>query len=86
MSTDGIARLGGDDFDKAIQKLVREKYQEETGDELEDYEYTLIQAEQDKIALSTRRKCLAGGDGEVGDGSTPVNITGQNSKQKYQHF
>ena len=75
LSTDGIARLGGDDFDKAIQKLVREKYKEETGDELEDYEYTLIQAEQDKIALSTRRKCLAGGDGEVGDGTTSINIT-----------
>jgi molecular chaperone DnaK len=77
LATDGISKLGGDDFDRALQNIVKAKYKDLTGDELADYEYTLIQAEQDKISLSTRRKCLAGGDGEVGDGSTPINLTRQ---------
>ena len=75
LSTDGISKLGGDDFDKAVQNLVKTKYFEITENNLEDYEYTLIQAEQDKIALSTRRKCIAGGDSEVADGANPISLT-----------
>jgi len=74
LASNGIHKLGGDDFDKAVQDLVKAKYKEETGQELEDYEYTLIQAEQDKISLSTRRKCIAGGGDVLGDGSVAITI------------
>lgn len=82
LATDGISKLGGDDFDRALQNIVKTKYKEATGEEIEDYEYTIIQAEQDKISLSTRRKCLAGGDGEVGDGSVPINLTRQEFEEE----
>lgn len=74
LASNGIPRLGGDDFDKAIQDLVKEKYANETGEKLEDYEYTLVQAEEDKISLSTRRKCIAGGGDVVGDGAITIHL------------
>ena len=74
LASNGLHKLGGDDFDRAIQELVKQKYKDETGKTLEDYEYTLIQAEEDKISLSTRRKCIAGGGDVVGDGSVVITL------------
>jgi molecular chaperone DnaK len=72
VASNGIQELGGDDFDKALQSLVRAKSKEATGTDLDDSEYTLVQAEDDKISLSNRRKCIAGGGEEMR--GEPINI------------
>ena len=54
IETDGIARLGGDDFDKTLQKIVQKKYLEDTGEELEEEDFTKTDAEKQKKSLSTR--------------------------------
>ena len=54
LATEGVSKLGGDDFDKALQKLVADKYKEKTGSELDPEDYTLIDAEEDKKSLSRR--------------------------------
>lgn len=54
LSTDGVHRLGGDDFDEAIRKLVAKKYQEVTGGELDPTDFTKNEAEEQKISLSSR--------------------------------
>lgn len=59
ISSCGVNRLGGDDFDKAIQKIVAEKYKNVTGENFDPEDYTLNDAEGDKISLSKRKRCLA---------------------------
>jgi len=54
VATDGIAELGGDDFDTALQKLVQKKYLKATGEELEEDEFTKTAAEEHKKSLSKR--------------------------------
>ena len=73
LSSNGIAQLGGDDFDKELISLVMEKFKEETGKEPELDEngswdlYNLSVAETDKKSLSKRAKCIAGGDDGIED-------------------
>ncbi len=54
LATEGVSKLGGDDFDKALQKIVSAKYKTETGSDLEPEDYNLIDAEDDKKSLSRR--------------------------------
>lgn len=54
LATEGVSKLGGDDFDKALQKLVGQKYKAETGTELDLDDYNLIDAEEDKKSLTRR--------------------------------
>lgn len=68
IASNGIARLGGDDFDRELIKLVQKKYLDETGEVLDDELYTLTDAETDKIALSKKKKIVAGGDEQEVDG------------------
>jgi molecular chaperone DnaK len=56
MATNGVHKLGGDDFDAALQKLVQEKFREITGEELEPDDYTKNNAEEDKRSLSKRKQ------------------------------
>jgi len=56
LSTDGVSRLGGDDFDEAIRKLVKAKYADATGGELDDTDFTKNDAEEEKISLSSREE------------------------------
>ena len=53
LATDGVSRLGGDDFDEVIRKLVKEKYKEATGGELDEADFTKNDAENYKISLSS---------------------------------
>jgi len=55
LATEGVSKLGGDDFDKALQKIVSQKYKKETGSDLEQEDYSLIDAEDDKKSLSRRK-------------------------------
>ena len=56
LSTDGVSRLGGDDFDEALRKLVTAKYVEAAGGELDPADFTKNEAEGTKISLSTRNE------------------------------
>lgn len=56
LATNGVSKLGGDDLDAALQKLVRSKFMDLTGDELADDDFTKNDAEEEKKALSARKK------------------------------
>ena len=54
LATDGIARLGGVDFDEILQNLVNKKCLEETSEELDEEDFTKTEAEEIKKSLSKR--------------------------------
>ncbi len=56
ISSDGLHKLGGYDFDMALQELVKEKYEEETGKDFDPEGFNLKDAEEAKIALSRRKR------------------------------
>ena len=56
LSTNGIRHLGGDDFDRALQKIVGERYHSETGDVMNAGDYDFNDVEADKKSLSQRNK------------------------------
>lgn len=59
IASNGVARLGGDDFDRALVELVGRKYQRENGESLEPDLYSLLDSEEDKKSLSRRRRVHA---------------------------
>lgn len=65
LSSNGVSTLGGDDFDELLVELVRRKYKDTTGEELDLTEYTKAEAEIDKKVLSSQAKTFAAGD-EIG--------------------
>ncbi len=56
LTSNGIAKLGGIDFDKTLKKFVGKKYKTLVGENLEDENYDLLQAEELKKELSKREK------------------------------
>jgi len=56
LATNGVSKLGGDDFDAALRELVRNKFREETGQELDDDDFTINDAEEEKKSLSNRKQ------------------------------
>jgi molecular chaperone DnaK len=56
LATSGVSRLGGDDFDTALIKLVAKKYKDQTGSELDSEDFTKNDAEVEKKTLSSRPK------------------------------
>lgn len=60
LGTAGVSRLGGDDFDKAIYKLVAEKYKEIAGEELSPGDFSLNAAEEVKKSLSRKNSARVG--------------------------
>ena len=73
LASNGVRKLGGDDFDKAMIELVVDGFKKEVGRELnqdeDDLDYDLNRAEVDKKTLSNKKRVLAGGgdliDGEI---------------------
>jgi molecular chaperone DnaK len=55
LAANGIHKLGGDDFDSALQGLVRSKFKEATGEDLDADDFTKNEAEEEKKALSKRK-------------------------------
>jgi molecular chaperone DnaK len=51
-----VQKLGGDDFDVILQKIVKKKFKDEHGEKLEEQDYTKTDAEEDKKSLSKREK------------------------------
>ena len=56
VTSGGINRLGGDDFDTVLQKIVQKKYKEKNGEDLEEADFTKTYAEDQKKSLSKRDK------------------------------
>jgi Molecular chaperone len=56
IATNGVSKLGGDDFDKILIELVNKKYKDLTGEELDKEDFTKTEAEEEKISLSKREK------------------------------
>ena len=56
LSSNGLHKLGGADFDQALWKLVAEKYKEESGEELTFDEFSMNDAEEAKKSISERKK------------------------------
>ena len=54
LASHGISKLGGDDFDGALQKLVADKFKSQTGEALNLSDYPKNNAEEDKKSLSKR--------------------------------
>ncbi|TXS90795.1 Hsp70 family protein [Parahaliea maris] len=55
LASNGVSKLGGDDFDKVIIGIVKRKYAQITGDPLDDEDFTLNDAEEEKKSLSKRK-------------------------------
>ena len=62
IASSGLAKLGGDDFDKALIEIVKKKYEQESGNALQREDYTATQAEGDKIALEKQKVIAGNGD------------------------
>src|SRR5262249_49626561 len=56
IATNGIAKLGGDDFDVAIQRIVSQKFKEQTAKDLGQDQFTKNEAEEENKRLSTRQR------------------------------
>lgn len=56
LATNGVARLGGDDFDRAIVEIVGNKYRDATGNDLDPMDFGINEAEEEKKSLSRRKK------------------------------
>ncbi len=54
IASNGVARLGGDDFDLAFKNIIKKKYEELTGEPLDDEDFTTNDAEDEKKSLSKR--------------------------------
>jgi len=54
LASHGVSKLGGDDFDGALQKIVADKYKLLTGNDLDLIDYSKNSAEEDKKSLSKR--------------------------------
>ena len=59
LSSNGVARLGGDDFDHACREIVNKKHLAEHGRELEEGDYLINDAEEEKKSLSSRKRVIA---------------------------
>ncbi len=66
LGTEGVSRLGGDDFDQKLQDLVVRKYGDQTGGALDKRDYGRNDAEEDKKSLSRRDKVVVRAAGSAG--------------------
>ncbi|MBC6440883.1 MAG: Hsp70 family protein [Rhodospirillales bacterium] len=73
LGSEGVSRLGGDDFDGKMFDLVAARYAEMTGGQLTKDDYPPSDREEDKKSLSRREKVIVN---TVGDqGRININVT-----------
>ena len=66
LATNGLHKLGGDDFDNALIKIVERKFNEKFDLKFDSNKhYNLDQAEEDKIVLSHVTKTQKAIEGEI---------------------
>ena len=59
LASNGVTKLGGDDFDVALCGIVARKFKTATGEDMDPDDYTKNAAEEDKKSLSRRKQVLA---------------------------
>lgn len=59
VASNGLHKLGGDDFDRALWRLIAHKYKKESGKELVTDDFSINDAEEEKKSLSGRKKTTA---------------------------
>ncbi len=65
LTSEGVSKLGGKDFDEIIFKIVSEKYKSETGKDLTIEDFGPNKTEETKITLSTKDKANCKISGEI---------------------
>lgn len=65
IATEGVAELGGDDFDKALRKIIISKFQETAGQDASEDSIPLSDMAKLKIKLSERDKSPYMFEGEI---------------------
>ena len=65
LATAGVAKLGGDDFDKALRELIKNKYSELFGEDINDEDLPLSDMASLKIKLTERQKSPSLIKGEI---------------------
>lgn len=65
LTSEGVSKLGGKDFDEAILKIVKEKYKAQSDKDFNEKDFTSNEAEELKKTLSIREKGSARISGEV---------------------
>lgn len=71
VASNGVSRLGGDDFDEALIEIVSKKYLEATGERLDPEDYPKTDAEEDKKSLSRRDKVTVKAGRQIIDVTRP---------------
>ena len=56
IASNGVSRLGGDDFDMLLREIVIKKYKEATGKDMDPDDFSMADAEQEKKSLSQRKR------------------------------
>jgi molecular chaperone DnaK len=56
VASNGVTKLGGDDFDESLTAIVARKYKAATGEEMYPGDFSRNDAEQEKISLSQRQR------------------------------
>ncbi len=59
LASNGLHKLGGDDFDRCLWDLIAGKYKEETGSDLSKEDFPINDAEEEKKSLSGRKRTTA---------------------------
>ncbi len=59
LASNGLHKLGGDDFDRCLWDLIAGKYKEETGSDLLKEDFPINDAEEEKKSLSGRKRTTA---------------------------
>jgi len=57
VATNGVAKLGGADFDEVLHNLVGKKFKEKAGKEIDPEDFDRKEAEDEKKSLSKRERC-----------------------------
>ena len=65
LTSEGVSKLGGKDFDTELTNIISKKYKEQTGKEIDLLEFNSNHAEDLKKRLTTRGKASARISGEV---------------------
>lgn len=56
LASEGIKRLGGKDLDLKLLEIVAKKYKDKSGKDLSPRQFSIIEAEENKVSLSTMKE------------------------------
>jgi molecular chaperone DnaK len=67
VASNGLHKLGGDDFDRCLWELIASKYKDEVGSELTKEDFPINDVEEEKKSLSARKRTTVEIDRELID-------------------